>query len=139
MIRRGQLVLLRFLWVAFALTSAMFLSGLFGVVFVEPRVAADGSTASTGAFLAAGVGVSLLLLLRRWRHLRRPAPSPARRVWLVVGIGLSIALCVGAFSYAPTGTRSGSAAAGQAALVIIAVKSAAACGYHLYRGRRTPS
>jgi hypothetical protein len=139
-IRRGQLVLLRFLWFSLALTLAMVLSGLFGVFFAEPRVAGDSSSARAGAYLAAVSGVSLFLLHRRWRHLRRPARSSVRRVWLVVGIGLSLAVClVALFSYSPSETRSGSVAAGRAALVIIGVESAAACGYHLYRGRRTHS
>jgi hypothetical protein len=143
----AQVVLLRFLWVCFALMLAMFLSGLVGVLFgTPPRPgvgSSDGSTAGIGLAMAAAIGAPLFLVNRKWRHLRGRtsfARSIVGRVVLAICGVVCIAFGITALaSDSLTETRTGSAAAGRAGVFVIAVEGAAASGFYFYRGRRAPS
>ncbi|MCA1655913.1 MAG: caspase family protein [Pseudonocardiaceae bacterium] len=142
-----RLILLRFLSVCFALTMAMFVSSLFGVLVGDPAderaYAGDTSTLGAGLGLSVCFGVLLLVLSLRWRLPKRPltfARSFAGRVLLALGVAFCVGLGVSALSsdtYAES--TSGSVAAGRAATVLVAAQGATACGYFLVRGRRARS
>jgi hypothetical protein len=139
----AQLTLLRFLWVLTALMLVMFGSGLTGVVFGNPSKPADLDYMFIGLGLAAASAFPLIILARKWRHLRGRTRF-SRTVTGQILLVLSVLACVGLglsalFSDNATKTSTGSAAGGRAAVFLVALEGAAAGGYHLYRGRRAPS
>jgi hypothetical protein len=138
-----KVLFLRTLWTGFALMMVMGLSGLFGVLFADPAHPRDGGTAAIGLSLALVFGGPLLILARRWRAVRGrtnfTGTTAGTILLVVIGIVCVIFTMGTVTSDSTAVSTSGSAVAMDAGVILIGLEGIAACGYFLYRGRRTPS